>query len=47
LNDLRIPFIVISASGMCGGGRILHHLRNGIGDPRNLILITGFRRKIL
>jgi metallo-beta-lactamase family protein len=43
LNDLRVPFIVISASGMCEGGRILHHLRNGIGDPRNLILITGFQ----
>jgi metallo-beta-lactamase family protein len=43
LNDLRIPFVVISASGMCEGGRILHHLRNGIGNPRNLILITGFQ----
>jgi metallo-beta-lactamase family protein len=43
LNDLRIPFVVISASGMCEGGRILHHLRNGIEDPRNLILITGFQ----
>src|SRR3954454_1853180 len=32
LNDLRTPFVVISASGMCEGGRILHHLRNGIGD---------------
>jgi metallo-beta-lactamase family protein len=43
LNGLRVPFIVISASGMCEGGRILHHLRNGIEDPRNLILITGFQ----
>lgn len=43
LNDLRIPFVVISASGMCEGGRILHHLRNGVEDPRNLILITGFQ----
>jgi metallo-beta-lactamase family protein len=43
LNDLRFPFIVISASGMCEGGRILHHLRNGIEDSRNLILITGFQ----
>ena len=43
LNDLRTPFVVISASGMCEGGRILHHLRNGIEDPRNLILITGFQ----
>ena len=43
LNDLRTPFVVISASGMCEGGRILHHLRNSIEDPRNLILITGFQ----
>jgi metallo-beta-lactamase family protein len=43
LNDLRTPFVVVSASGMCEGGRILHHLRNGVEDPRNLILITGFQ----
>lgn len=43
LNDLRLPFIVISASGMCEAGRILHHLKNGIEDPRNLILITGYQ----
>jgi len=43
LNDLRGPFIVISASGMCEAGRILHHLRHGIEDPRNTILITGFQ----
>ncbi len=43
LNDLRVPFIVISASGMCEQGRILHHLRNGIEDPRNTVLITGYQ----
>ncbi len=43
LNDLRGPFVVISASGMCEAGRILHHLRNNIEDPRNTILITGFQ----
>jgi len=42
LNDLHGPFIVISASGMCEQGRILHHLRNNIEDARNTILITGF-----
>jgi metallo-beta-lactamase family protein len=53
LNDLRGPFLVISASGMCEAGRILHHLRNNIEDSRNTILITGFQaehtlgRKIL
>lgn len=53
LNDLRGPFLVIAASGMCEAGRILHHLRNTIEDPRNTVLITGFQaqntlgRKIL
>jgi metallo-beta-lactamase family protein len=42
LNDLHGPFIVISASGMCEQGRILHHLRNNIENPRNTILVTGF-----
>jgi metallo-beta-lactamase family protein len=43
LNDLRGPFMIISASGMCEGGRILHHLKNNIGDPRNTILLTGYQ----
>ena len=43
LNGLRVPFIVISASGMCEAGRVLHHLKNSVEDPRNLILITGFQ----
>ncbi|MCP5118146.1 MAG: MBL fold metallo-hydrolase [bacterium] len=43
LNDYHGPFIVISASGMCEVGRILHHLRNNIEDPRNTVLITGFQ----
>ena len=38
LNDLHGPFMVISASGMCEGGRVLHHLKNNIGDPRNTVL---------
>lgn len=42
LNDLHGPFLIISASGMCEGGRILHHLRNNIADPRNTVLITGY-----
>jgi metallo-beta-lactamase family protein len=42
LNDLHGPFVVISASGMAEQGRILHHLRNNIEDPRNTVLITGF-----
>jgi metallo-beta-lactamase family protein len=43
LNDLHGPFVVISASGMCEQGRVLHHLRNNIEDPRNTVLITGFQ----
>ena len=43
LNELRGPFLVLSASGMCEAGRILHHLRNTIEDPRNTVLITGFQ----
>ena len=43
LNDLHGPCMIISASGMCEGGRILHHLRNNIEDPRNTVLITGFQ----
>lgn len=43
LNELRGPFMVISASGMCEAGRILHHLKNNIEDPRNTVLITGYQ----
>jgi metallo-beta-lactamase family protein len=53
LNSLRGPMLIISASGMCEAGRVLHHLKNAIGNPRNTVLITGFQaehtlgRKIL
>ena len=43
LNTRPGPFIVISASGMCEGGRILHHLRQGLGDERNTVLLVGFQ----
>jgi metallo-beta-lactamase family protein len=43
LNTCEEPCIIISASGMCEAGRILHHLKNNIEDPRNLILIVGFQ----
>ena len=35
--------VVISASGMSEAGRILHHLRNNVEDPRNTVLIVGYR----
>jgi metallo-beta-lactamase family protein len=43
LNNRKGPFVVISASGMCEAGRILHHLRNNIGDRRNTVLLTGYQ----
>lgn len=43
LNNKPGPLIIISASGMCEGGRIVHHLRNGIANPRNIVLIVGFQ----
>jgi metallo-beta-lactamase family protein len=43
LNSLAGPAIIISASGMCEAGRIVHHLRNSIEDPKNTIVIVGFQ----
>ncbi len=43
LNDMSGPMIIIAASGMCEGGRILHHLKHGVQDPDNIILIVGFQ----
>jgi len=42
LNASRLPMVIISASGMCEAGRILHHLRNNVSDPKNTILIVGY-----
>ncbi len=43
LNFLREPAVIISASGMCEAGRILHHLKNNVEDPRNTVLIVGWQ----
>lgn len=42
LNDLREPCIIISASGMCEAGRILHHLANNIENPNTTVMIVGY-----
>lgn len=43
LNSITDPCMIISASGMCEAGRILHHLVNNIGDEKNTILIVGYQ----
>ncbi|MEN3942633.1 MBL fold metallo-hydrolase [Prosthecobacter sp. SYSU 5D2] len=42
LNFLKGPSIIISASGMAESGRILHHLRNNVGNPDNILLFVGY-----
>jgi metallo-beta-lactamase family protein len=43
LNTKEGPMVIISASGMAETGRILHHLRNNIEDPRNTVLIVSWQ----
>ena len=43
LNNKQGPLIIISASGMCEGGRVLHHLKNNIENPQNIILLAGYQ----
>ena len=43
LGRLDGPRVIISASGMATGGRILHHLRNRLPDPRNVVVFVGFQ----
>jgi len=45
LNSSKEPMIIISTSGMCESGRILHHLRNNIADERNTIVVVGYMAK--
>jgi metallo-beta-lactamase family protein len=43
LNGRRGPMIIIAGSGMATGGRVLHHLKYRLPDPRNTVLLTGFQ----
>jgi len=45
LNTNPEPCIIISASGMCEFGRIRHHLKNNIDNPKNTIAIVGYQAK--
>ncbi len=45
LNSMDEPMIILSASGMCEGGRILHHLRHGIGKDTTTILLVGYQAR--
>jgi metallo-beta-lactamase family protein len=43
INDVRGPCIILSASGMATGGRVLHHLHQRLPDPRSTVLLVGFQ----
>ena len=43
LNHESGPMVIIAASGMCESGRVLHHLKHSVSDPKNMILIIGFQ----
>jgi metallo-beta-lactamase family protein len=43
LNDHREPCVIISASGMCEAGRVLHHLKHNVEDSRSTVLIAGYQ----
>jgi metallo-beta-lactamase family protein len=37
------PMVILAASGMATGGRVLHHLANYVGEHRNMVILTGFQ----
>ncbi len=43
LERAKGPIIIIASSGMCEGGRVLHHLEDSIGDPNAVIVLTGYQ----
>ena len=43
LNDISTPSIIISASGMATGGRVVHHLANMLPNPKNTVILVGYQ----
>lgn len=43
INDVKTPCIIISASGMASGGRVLHHLARRLPDAKNAVILAGFQ----
>lgn len=43
INQIHSPCIIISASGMATGGRVLHHLTQRLPDPKNAVMLVGFQ----
>jgi metallo-beta-lactamase family protein len=43
INNVKTPCIIISASGMVTGGRVMHHLVQRLPDPRNAVILAGFQ----
>jgi metallo-beta-lactamase family protein len=43
INRVEGPCIILSASGMATGGRVLHHLKNRLPDPRTTVLLVGYQ----
>ncbi len=45
INDVQKRAIIIAGSGMCTGGRVLHHLKQRIWNPKNAVIFVGFQVK--
>ncbi len=43
INSVRVPCVIMATSGMCTAGRVKHHLKDRIGDPRNTVLFVGYQ----
>lgn len=43
INQVKGPAVIISASGMATGGRVLHHLRQRLPDPKSIVLLVGYQ----